>query len=43
MNVMNSNNVESLKQNFNKNISNLSIIGKSKREQWTSKRRFRSI
>ena len=42
MSTMNSN-VESLKQNFNKNISNLSKAGKSRRESWTSKRRFRSI
>lgn len=41
MSTMNSN-VESLKQNFNKNISNLSMISKSRREQWSRSRRFRS-
>jgi len=43
MSATTNNNVESLKQNFNKNISNLSMIGKTKREQWASKRRYRSI
>ena len=38
---MNSN-VESLKNNFNKNVSNLKNLGTTKRELWSSKRRYKS-
>jgi len=35
--------VESTRNTFNKNVSNLKMLGSSRRIQWDSKRRHRAI
>ena len=36
-------NVDSLKDNLNKNISRLTFLGRSKKKAWDAKRRFKAI
>lgn len=36
-------NVDSLKDNLNKNVSRLTFLGRTKKEVWGTKRRFKAI